>query len=172
MKKQKLSKKIIIITGTPCTGKTFIASKLSLLLKAKHIEVNKLLLKQNLADNYDKTLNTNIIDIRRLKRFLKHIIVKSENSLLIDSHLSHYLPNSMVDLCIVTKCPISTLNKRLKARNYRGSKIRDNLNAEIFETCLVEAQEEGHTILEIDTKKKIDFKNLQKKIKNLLKKTT
>ncbi len=167
MKKQK-STKIIIVTGTPSTGKTTVAKKLSLLLKMKYIDVNKLIIKDKLYSHYDPALNTKIVPIQPLIRELKQIIAKSETSLIIDSHLSYFLSAKIVDLCIVTKCSLKKLKKRLEKHSYKKKKIRENLDSEIFDVCLLEAQEKGHTILILDTSKRLNLSNIRIKIKEIL----
>ena len=78
---------------------------------------------------------------------------KKPNGVIIDSHLSHYLPKKYIDLCLVTKCELKTLEKRLKERKYTKNKIRDNLDSEIFDICLNEAKEAGlYTFVIITTK--------------------
>lgn len=167
MKKQKSTKKIIIVTGTPSTGKTTIAKKLSLLLKMKYIDVNSLIKRKKLYSGYDKARDTKIVLIQPLISELKRIIEKSENSLIIDSHLSHFLPAKLVDLCIVTKCNLKKLKKRLE-KKYSQKKARENLDSEIFDICLLESQEQGHNIFVIDTSTKINFSNIIIKIKRKL----
>ena len=146
---------IIIVTGTPCTGKTTIAKKIASLLKFKYIDVNRLIKTNKIHDKYDKKSDSLIVDIKKLNRILETLIKKSKQNLIIDSHLSHYLPNKIINLCIVTKCDIKILKKRLERRGYSKSKVRDNLDAEIFDTCHVEALEFGHKIKVIDTSKGI-----------------
>ena len=72
---------------------------------------------------------------------------------MIDSHLSHFLPSKYVDKCYVTKCNLKELEKRLKKRKYSKKKIRENLDAEIFDVCFEEAKENKHDIEIIDTTK-------------------
>ena len=68
--------------------------------------------------------------------------------------MSHYLPKKYVDLCIVTKCGLKKLKKRLEKRKYNKKKIRENLDCEIFDICLNEAMEKGHKVKIVDTSKK------------------
>ncbi len=74
--------------------------------------------------------------------------------LVIDSHLSHYLPKEKVKLCVICKCDVKELRKRLKKRGYAKAKIEENVEAEIMDVCLNEAKEEGHRIKIIDTSPK------------------
>ncbi|GAF74200.1 unnamed protein product, partial [marine sediment metagenome] len=81
-------------------------------------------------------------------------------------HLSHYLPKKYIDLCIITKCNLKTLEKRLKKKRYNKAKIRENLDCEIFDICLNEAKEAKHKILIIDTTKGININKILNKIKH------
>ena len=81
------------------------------------------------------------------------MISKSKKLLVIDSHLSHYLPKKYVKLCVVTKCDLKVLKKRLEKRKYSKGKVRENLDAEIFDVCLNEAKELGHKVKVVDTTK-------------------
>jgi len=88
---------------------------------------------------------------------------------IIDSHITHLLPKKRVDLCIILTCSnLKKLEGRLKERMYSKKKIRENLDAEIFQICLMEAQENGHKVITFDTSKKISQKEFIEKItKNL-----
>ncbi len=143
--------KTIIVSGTPGTGKTELAKALAKKLSYKYVDVNKLIKENHLSDGYDKKKECEIVDTEKLSKFLIDFIKNSGESLVIDSHLAHYLPKKYIDLCIITKCELKELKKRLEKRKYNKEKIRENLDSEIFEICLNEAIENSHTILIIDT---------------------
>ncbi len=148
----------ICVTGVPGTGKTTIAKKLAKKLNYYYVDVNKLISKYKLSEGYDRKRKTKIVDVEELNKFLINQIKqfkknKKIKGVIIDSHLSHYLPKSYVDLCIVTKCSIKELNKRLKKKKFHKEKIKENLEAEIFDTCLNEALERKHKIFVVDTSK-------------------
>jgi len=147
--------KKIIVTGTPGTGKTFVARRISKKLNYTYVDVNKIIKEKNLGERYDRKRRCYEVDVNKLNRELIKIIKEEKNKktkgIVIDSHLSHYLPKRYVDLCIVTKCDLKTLKKRLERRKYPKAKIRENLDAEIFDVCLNEAKEIGHKIKIIDT---------------------
>ena len=170
--------KTIIITGSVAAGKTTLAKALARKLNYKYLDVNKIINRHNISEGYDKKRKTKIIDIKKLnKRLIKEISgfkvinekkpnkTKKYNGLIIDSHLSHYLPKKYVDLCIVAKCNLKILEKRLKKKGYGGEKIRENLDAEIFDICLSESKEIGHKIEVIDTTKEINIKNIINKLR-------
>lgn len=146
--------KIITVTGTPGTGKTTVAKHLAKSCKATYIDVNRIIKKHNLKEGYDKKRKTAVIDTNKLNNVLIKVIKeakKTKQSLIIDSHLSHYLPSKYVDLCIVTKTSLKKLKDRLKKRGYHKEKIQENLLCEIFDVCLTEAQEAGHKIKIVTT---------------------
>ena len=143
---------IICITGTPGTGKTKIAKQLSKKMGLDYCDLNDLIIKNKLYSRYNKKFKTHEVDIKLLNKFLVKFI-KGKN-LLIDSHLSHYLPAKYVDFCVVCKCNIKTLKKRLGKRRYNQIKIRENLDSEIFDVCLVEALDNKHKVIVVDTTNK------------------
>jgi len=155
---------IITVSGTPGTGKTFLAKRLAKSLKYKYLDVKRLISSNKLAESYDKKRKTKVIDTKKLNKILIEKI-KSNQNLIIDSHLSHYLPKKYVDLCIITKTQLKKLNQRLNTRRYSKQKIRENLDCEIFDICLNEAKEAGHKVIVIDTTKVIKIKDILKKIK-------
>ena len=132
--------------------------------KLKYIDLNKEMRNHRLYRSYDLKLHSYVVDIGDLRKFLVSFIRKHDDTVL-DSHLSHYLGKRYVDLCIVVKCGITVLKKRLERRGYSKVKIRENLDAEIFDVCLVEATEFGHKVVVIDTTKGFrgDFNALLKK---------
>lgn len=150
--------KVICITGTPATGKTAIAKKLSGKYGFQYFDVNKSIAKNKLYEGYDRKRKTKIIDAQKLNKFLiEHINQLKANKkikgMVIDSHLSHYLPKKYVNLVVVTKCDIKELNKRLRKRKYSKDKIKENLQVEIFDVCYNEAFEGKHKIITINTTK-------------------
>lgn len=147
--------KVICVTGTPGTGKTAIAKKLSEKYGFYCLDVNRVIAKNKLAESYDKKRKAKVIDIQKLNKFLIHHLEanKKLKGIIIDSHLSHYFPKKYANLAVVAKCSIKELSKRLKKRKYSQAKIKENLQAEIFDICYNEALERGHKIIVLDTTK-------------------
>ncbi len=151
---------IICITGTPGAGKTTLAKILLKELGYPLLDVRKFIKEKGISEGFDKKLKCDIIDVKKLnKELIKEIgRVKKEFSptgIIIDSHLSHYLPKRYIDMCVVTKCDLKELNNRLRKRKYSKEKIRENLDSEIFDICLNEAKEKGHYTFVINTTKSI-----------------
>jgi len=158
--------KAIIITGTPGTGKTTVAKELSKRFGFNYIDVNDVIKKYNLSEGYDDDRMCEIVDTEKLKKVLISLIKRSEKRLIIDSHLSHFLPKTHVKLCIITKCCLSELKRRLKQRGYSEKKIRENLDADIFDVCFIEAKEAGHKVIIVETDKN-NYDYLKKDLNNI-----
>ena len=166
--------KVIIISGSVGTGKTTLSKQISDKQGYPILNITHFIKQKHLSQGYDKKRKCEIIDIKRLnKEILKEIKkVKKQNNpkaIIIDSHLSHHLPKKYIDLCIITKCDIKILEKRLKKRKYSKAKIRENIDVEILDLCLIEAKQAGHRIVVIDTTKGTNITEITKLINTLKK---
>lgn len=149
--------KPVIVTGTPGTGKTTLARECARRFNLEYIDVNKVIKNNKLSEYYDSRMGCDVVDSDKLNSALLELIKMPGKRLIIDSHMSHYLPKEQVQLCIVTKCSLPELKKRLEHRGYGKEKVRENLDAEIFDICLVEAADNGHDIIVIETDIEIDY---------------
>lgn len=161
----------ILVTGTPGTGKSTLSLKLSEKLGFTYIDVNKIIKKYSISEGYDKKRKSKIIDTSKLNMALRKEIVSLKNKkdlgVIIDSHLSHHFPKS--NICIVTKCGLKVLERRLKKRKYTQEKIRENIDSEIFDVCYNEAVEKKHKTLVVDTTKGSSITKVIKEISKHLK---
>ncbi|WP_296859882.1 adenylate kinase family protein [uncultured Methanobrevibacter sp.] len=123
----------IFITGTPCTGKTTIASKLN----GRLIKINDLARSHDFILGVDEDKGYQIIDIDKLSEHIYHLIQNSNETLIFEGHVSHLCDGA--DKVIVLRVRPEILEKRLMKRNYSDSKIRENLEAEALGVCSAEA---------------------------------
>ena len=153
---------VIFISGTPCTGKTTIATELNDYLNnngcdSTLIKINDLALEKDLVLGEDPDKYYKVIDIDRLNDVLGKEIAefKSECSsipkaIVVEGHLSHLCEGA--DKMIVLRLNPSSLKSRLEARDYAESKVNENLEAEALAVCSAEAYElYDEELNEIDT---------------------
>ena len=162
--------RVIVITGTPCTGKSTLALALKKALKFDLITDKELIVK--LSTDYDTKRKCHVVDTDKLEAEFKKLKNKSKSECIIfDSHLSHHLPNNLVDFCIVVKCDLALLRSRLKSRDYSLSKIKENMDCEIFDICLNEAKENHHEVIVFSgkTTNPSDFRGLLTSIRKKFK---
>lgn len=158
-----MKRKVVIITGTPGTGKTKVAGLIAKKIKAKYIDINKVIDENKLSSGFDKKLKTKLVDVDRLVLVLIRIIKKSRENLVIDGHLSHYIPAKHVYRCVVITCDLKVLKRRLEGRGYSKVKIKENMDSEIFSICLLEAINKKHKVRIVNTTKgvkRLDVKGL------------
>ncbi|MFH1840125.1 MAG: AAA family ATPase [Nanoarchaeota archaeon] len=146
----------IVVSGTPGTGKSKFSKKLAKELKFKYLDIKTFSRKNKIYDKIEK--NCLIIDEKKLVKELK----KLKGNYVIDGHLSHYLK---ADYCVVCKCDLKVLKKRLGKRKYSKQKIKDNLDAEIFDVCFVDAKKIQRNVLVLDTSKGYKMEGIVKLIK-------
>ncbi len=159
-------KPLIVVSGTPGTGKTTVAKQVAQLLGYAYLDGSLIVKNAFSRAPLDEKRGVPIIDERAFAREALKIVrldpEKAKKGYVLDSHLSHFLPKKYVKLCIITKCDLKTLQKRLTFRGYSAKKVRENMDSEIFDTSLVEAHDEGHKVVVVDTSKSV-----QKQLKTL-----
>jgi len=164
---------VIAVTGTPGTGKSTLAKLLEKKLGFKRLDLHHCY--KDISASYDRKKKCYNIDLIAFKKLVNKRInllrrEKKFKGLIIDTHISHLLPQKLIDLCFVLTCSnLKLLQKRLEKRKYSSAKVRENLDAEIFQICLVEAREKRHRIIVVDNYSNKIFPKLIHKIKKMLK---
>ncbi|MBP5699491.1 MAG: adenylate kinase family protein [Methanobrevibacter sp.] len=150
---------VIFISGTPCTGKTTVASDLNDYLAhngfhSRLIKVNDFAIENDLVLGEDPDKLYKVIDIDGLNESLNEEIDKNSDCVLIvEGHLSHLCEGA--DKMIVLRLNPAILKNRLEERNYSESKIQENLEAEALAVCSAEAYDlYGDKTNEIDASDK------------------
>lgn len=153
----------VFISGTPGTGKTTISKALFEKLKLKNIYDCKLVTVNDFV-NQDSDL---VLDFNEEKDY-KEINLKSldadfneERNLFLDSslsepkflifegHLTHFCSNP--DKVIILRLNPDILEERLSERNYKKSKVYENLESEALDVCGYESfQHHPKNTYEID----------------------
>jgi adenylate kinase len=128
--------KILIVSGTPGTGKTTVSKNLLNYFKAKVISLNELAISEKLILNYDIERETSVINEKKLVNCVIKLIERYNKLdlefLIIESHFSDIVPGQYIDYVIILRCDPDELCIRLKERGYKNEKIRENVQSEIL----------------------------------------
>lgn len=145
---------ILLITGTPGTGKTTVSRLLAELLSGHLIDLNKLIEQEHLYTGYHPEYGFKIVDMKKMCNRISEIIKNlKEDLIIIEGHLSHFCEEA--DLVVVLRSHPSFLRKRLQDKGFNEFKINENIEAEALDICVFEAfQIHSDKVNEIDTSNK------------------
>jgi adenylate kinase len=149
-----MDKQVILITGTPCVGKTTVARELATRLDALYVNLTELAKQHNLVLGEDKARNTTIIDENKMRHKLTKIIEAAEKrSIVIDGHYAAAVtPKGKVTRVFVLRRNPIELREFMVKCGFKDQKLWENLASEILDSCLVEAlhEQEKEKICELD----------------------
>jgi adenylate kinase len=136
-----MSKRVILITGTPCVGKTTAANLLASKLDALCINLTDLAVSENLVLGKDRRRKTVIVDEARMKRKIRKIIKETgKNDIIIDGHYAaSVVPSELASYVLVLRRDPVELKKMMEKCGYSERKLTENLASEILDVCLVDA---------------------------------
>jgi len=131
---------VIILTGTPGTGKSTHAALLAneSPVPLKHLNVSEWVKERGLFETYDEEWQTYTVDEDRLLDDLEPLV--AEGGLILDWHTCEVFPERWPDLVVVLRCNHTKLWERLENRGYPLKKIQENNEAEIMQVVLEEAR--------------------------------
>ena len=134
-------KRVILITGTPCVGKTTSAKALAEKLGAEYINLTEYAKANGLTLGEDKERQTLIIDEEAMHKKLSETINASSNeNIIIDGHYAAAVtPAELVTQVFVLRRNPIELKEQMRNCGFSDSKIDENLSAEILDNCLFEA---------------------------------
>ena len=148
------TRKVILLTGVPGVGKTTIASLLSERLNGVHVNLSELALAEGLVTGYDSIRKTSIVDLERTTTRLMEIIREGRDPLVIEGHFSQDVvsPERVSNVFVLRRAPWR-LKDELESRGYNPEKVKENVEAELLDICLVEAIEAygKEKVCELDT---------------------
>lgn len=141
----------IAVSGTPGTGKSSFAKRLSEKLDCKLVDLNEIIEKAKIYETDPD--GTKIVDPQDLREAFEEVVGKEEVDRVVDGLLSYLLSSDQVTEVVVLRTKPGVLKIRLEEREYPDEKIRENLEAEALGTVLGETiQKHGfENAYEIDT---------------------
>ncbi len=95
-----------------------------------------------LYSTVDKRRNSKIVAMPKLRSYLRRKITHTKGMLILDSHIPGVAPRELTRQVFVLRCDPKALQSRLRRRGWRWEKVRENVLAEILDSCLIEAIEE------------------------------
>jgi adenylate kinase len=153
-------KRVILISGTPCIGKTTTSKQLAQKLNAEYINLTDLAKTYKLTLGEDLERQTTIIDEEAMQQKIKGNISASNNTnIVIDGHYAAAVtPSDLVFKVFVLRRNPKELKAFMEKSGFSEPKIWENLSAEILDSCLIEAiQTQQGKVCELDvTGKTVD----------------
>ena len=136
-----MAKRVILVTGTPCVGKTFVARSLTSELDALYVNLTELAMRENLISGKDEQRGSIIVDENRMRRKIERLIESSKKEdVVIDGHYAvNVVPESLVAYDFVLRRDPVELRKFMEQCGFSGRKLWENLASEILDVCLVDA---------------------------------
>ena len=155
----------ILITGTPGTGKSTLAKRLGeSFSRFQIVHVGDLAKERDLLGDWDEEYQSHELDEDGLVDYLEPLVAENEG-LVVDHHVTDFFPERFFHIVFVLRTDNTILYDRLSARNYKGKKLKENVEAEIFQTVLEEAREnyDENLVHELPSNKESDIdSNLQR----------
>lgn len=137
---RNMAKTNIIVCGTPGTGKTSLIERLKpKLSKFYFINLSQYAIEYDCVFRYERELETRAIDRKKLLRQIEPIL-RLYNQNVIEVIHSSTLPKDLVTLVFVCRTNNTILYDRLKDRGYNEKKLKNNVEAEIFQLIADEAK--------------------------------
>lgn len=143
---------IILITGTPGTGKSTLIDRFKNDSKSQVscINVSDLIKSEGLHSGFDPEFDTFIVNDRKIRKRLLELLKEEENktnnaAVLIECHSCGIFEKealrTLISSVLVLTCPTEVLYDRLQARGYAPNKVSENVTCEIMRVCADEAIE-------------------------------
>jgi len=144
--------RVILITGTPGTGKTTVSKLLSKKLNGIYINSGNIV-RNGYFLGLDIKRNSLIADIDKLQQFIDDMLLNIRRLTVIDSVLPDIVSPENVLLVVVLHTAIEKLHARLSKKGFEVKKILENIDAELCKICTQDAIETYglERIFEIDT---------------------
>jgi len=144
---------VVVITGTPGVGKSTVARRIADRTGFKLIQLNLLAEEVGGIGGTDPERETQIVKPGVIRRALRKILKESEGTVIVEGHYGEVVPSESVRVAVVLRTDPLKLRDRLRSRGYPEAKVKENVEAELLDCCLIDALEafgQGR-VVELDT---------------------
>ncbi len=131
--------KILLIGGTPGTGKSSVANLLSKKLDRQVINMGQLAKERQCLKSHDDDRDTDVIDEDCLVEAIEDLVDGETSDLIIEGHYIDLVPSRKVERVFILRTHPDILIDRLRERDYSEDKIAENVESEIFGVCQLDA---------------------------------
>ncbi|MEM2148215.1 MAG: AAA family ATPase, partial [Candidatus Bathyarchaeia archaeon] len=132
---------VVLVTGTPCVGKTSVATLLTSRLDGLYVNLTELAMRENLVLGKDGLRGSVIVDEVKMRRKIVEIIKNCvKDDIVVDGHYAaSVVPEKLVSRVFVLRRDPAELRGFMEKAGFCGNKLWENLAAEILDVCLVDA---------------------------------
>jgi adenylate kinase len=136
-----MPKRVILVTGTPCVGKTTTAYMLTSKLDALYVNLTDLALREDLVLGKDEDRGSIIVDENRMRQKIREMIRNcNKNNIIVDGHYAaSVVPKELATHVFVLRRDPVELRKFMEKCGFSGRKLWENLASEILAVCLSDA---------------------------------
>ena len=131
--------KILLIGGTPGTGKSLVSESLGKNLNRQVVNLGQIAREKQCLKSHDDDRDTDIIDEDCLVDAIEDLIDEQTSDLIIEGHYIDLVPSRRVERVFILRCHPDVLVDRLRTRGYAQEKIAENVESEIFGVCQLDA---------------------------------
>lgn len=144
---------VILIGGSPGSGKTKVASILGAKLSTEVISLTVLAEKSGCISMKDKVRDTGIINEDCLVDAIINEVGEKRKRVVVEGHYIDLVPSGSVEIVFILRAHPAVLRERLTKRGYTESKVNENVEAEVIGVCQMDALDSfGEAkVFEIDT---------------------
>jgi adenylate kinase len=138
----------------PGVGKTTLSCMLAELTGGVHVDLSELAERRGIISGYDESRGTSIVDLELMRKELAILLEGGEGPLILDGHFApEVVPPEAVFLALVLRRAPWILRGELAARGFPEEKVRENVEAELLDVCLVDAVDSlgRERVCEVDT---------------------
>lgn len=136
-----MSSRVILVTGTPCVGKTSVARLLASKLDALYVNLTDLALREDLVVGKDEERGSVIVDEDLVRSKIREIGGNcGKSDIIVDGHYAvDVVPEELTTHVLVLRRDPVELRKFMEHCGFSGRKLWENLASEVLDVCLCDA---------------------------------